>query len=157
MKGNSDEKPVVSSSRGFIGSKTEPDKIAEEITMIQTLQNKTKGLRIRGEIARIDKQELGTKKLRDICSVAEKFCGYYLGNGHQAAYGIFDYGNRYEIKYAINTVNFADGSKYRHNNCEIQDRELNCLNTVIADVTGQSISEDCRFDFDMLEYSGITD
>ena len=119
--------------------------------MIQGLYKKTNGIRIREESIQIEKQNLGEEKLKEAKEIADGYSSYYMGKGHQVAYGIYDHGNQYEIRYAINTVNFADGSKYKYNKHSIQKQEEQCLATVIADVTGRDIPEEKRFDFEKLE------
>lgn len=151
MKGNRQGRPVHSSSRGFLSSKDDPKAIADEMEQVQILHKKTNGLRIRGEILNVDKSELGKDSMEGIKHVADAFSDYYMGRGHQVAYGIYDTGGSYEIRYAINTTNYADGSKYKHNNYDIQDQEERCLASIIAEVNGKCV--DCEtYDFDELEY-----
>ncbi len=153
LRGNSNARPVYASSRGFVDSADDPKIISEEMEAIQVLYKKENGLRIRGEIIKVDKDELGTDKLKEIKGIADGFSDYYMGRGYQSAYGIYDAGEQYVIRYAINTTSFADGSKYKHNHTSILEQEKECLATVMADVTGSELQTDRRFDFDMLEYS----
>lgn len=153
MKGNRAERPVYASARGFISSKDDPQQIAEEMVAVQELHKKTKGIRVRGEILSVRKDELNGNNFSQIKDIANGFCEYYMGKGHQAAYGIYDRGKSYDVIFSINTVNYADGSKYRHNSHYIQDEEESCLATVVADVTGKNLPDGERIDFDILEYS----
>ncbi len=153
MKGNRAERPVYASARGFISSKDDPQQIAEEMVAVQELHKKTKGIRVRGEILSVGKEELNGNKFSQIKDIANGFCDYYMGRGHQAAYGIYDRGKSYDVIFSINTVNYADGSKYRHNNHYIQEEEESCLATVVADVTGKYLPDSERYDFDILENS----
>lgn len=153
MKGNDKGRPFCSSARGFINSNDDPEVIADEMVAVQELHKKTTGLRIRGEIATVGKGELDKYKgVEEIKEIAWGLGDYYMGRGHQVAYGIYDRGGSFEILFAINPTNYADGSKYRHNNNSLQDEEEKCLATIIADVTGRTIPEEKRFDFEQLEY-----
>ncbi|MBQ7562358.1 MAG: hypothetical protein IJT16_00030 [Lachnospiraceae bacterium] len=152
LRGNQTERPLFSLSRGFISSTDNPDEISSEMQSIQELYRKTKGIRIRGEIAVIEKEKLGEDKLSEIKDIAFAFAGYYMDRGYQTAYGIYDAKDCFEIRYAINTVSYADGAKYRHNNADIYEQEEQSLNTVVADVRGLDIPDEERFDFETLEY-----
>ena len=151
LNGNTEKRPVFSSSRGFTSSMKDADMISEEILLVQDLHRKKTGIRIRAETVRIGKEELGNDKLCEVKEIADGLGGYYLGLGHQVAYGIYDHGSLYEIRYAINPVSFADGSKYRYNKHSIHDQEEMCLATIIADTTGRDIPEEEKFDFEKLE------
>lgn len=153
MKGNGANRPLYASARGFVRSKDDPLQISEEMIEVQEIHKKTTGIRVRGEILSVGKDELNGNKFAQIKDIANEFCDYYMGRGHQAAYGIYDRGKSYEVIFSINTVNFADGSKYRHNNHDIQDEEEACLATVVADVTGKDLQREERFDFETLKYT----
>ncbi len=119
---------------------------------IQHLYNKVSGLRIRGLILAISKDELSTgNNLQDIASIAYRFTDYMFLSGFQTAYGIFDKGDRFEICYAINTVNFVNGTKFKQNHTDILADEQLCVETIAAEVTGKSIPY--TFDFESLEYA----
>lgn len=153
MLGNQTEAPLFASARGFVSSKDDPRLVAEEIIAVQKIHKKTTGIRIRGEKITVSKKELGNNPIKEIKSIAEGFCDYYMGLGHQIAYGIYDVRHTYEVRYAINTVNYADGGKYRHNSHDIQQQEESCLATIIADATGRTIPGESKFDFEALEYT----
>ena len=154
MNGNCRESPVYSSSKGFVSSKDDSKIISKEIEYLQKMYRKDKGIRIRGENVVIDKRELTCKDSKDLIkSIADGYSTYYMAQGFQNVYGVYEVGDIYEIRYALNPVSYSDGSKYRHNNKDIRDREGSCINTIIADATGKIIPEDQRFDFDTLEFS----
>ena len=156
LNGNEKERPLYSSSNGFVTSSTKATDIAEEVEMVQKLYQKDKGIRIRGENVTVKKDELMSEEEYNdplIFMIADGFSKYYIGRGFQNAYGVYDKGDSYEIKYAINTTSFADGTKYKHNEDEIREQEERCVNTLVADATGRIIPEHLVFDFDSLEYS----
>ena len=153
MEGNKSETPLYSLARGFVSSKDDSRMVAEEMIDVQKIYRKSTGIRIRGEKISVRKKELGENQVKEIKTIANGFCDYYMGLGHQIAYGIYDVGDAYEVRYAINTVNYADGSKYRHNSHCIQQQEEKCLATILADVSGRIISDEDRFDFESLEYN----
>lgn len=157
MNGNEKEKPLYSSSNGFINSQTDADIISDEVAKEQSLYRKDSGIRIRGENVIINMDELLENELNDVLveNIADMFSSYYMGLGFQNAYGVYVKDDCYLIKYAINPVSFADGSKYKHNDMDIRDREECCINTIVADAVERDIPFDQRFDFDTLEYSHI--
>ncbi len=120
VNGTANKKPVYSSSRGFVSTKCDVSDMSQEMKEVQNIYKKEKGLRVRGEIARIDKNELGKNKKKEIADIADSFAGYYMARGFQNAYGIYDEGDNYAIWYAINSVSYADGSKYKRNDYEIR-------------------------------------
>lgn len=152
MKGTGRSRPIVADARGFINLSGDISEMASEMENVQALYKKEAGLRIRGEIARIDKTEIDGDNSNRIAEIAHQFAGYYIGKGFQTAYGIYDEGSHYAIWYAINSVSYADGAKYKRNDHDIREEEQNCLNTIIADVTEKEIPKEQRFDFDTLEY-----
>lgn len=155
MFGKARERPIHASSKGFVSSKDNPKEISEEVENVQRLYRKESGLRIRGENVVINKDELSAVNMNEniISTIADRYSDYYLGQGFQNAYGVYDLGDQYVIRYALNPVSFADGSKYRHNNNEIKDNEELCINTIIAEELGIGISKGQSFDFDTLEFS----
>lgn len=155
LNGNHKEAPTYSSSTGFVSSKTDARLISTEVKQIQKLYRKDKGLRIRGEIVLINNDELTQDNLDHslVRKIADRFSSYYLGLGFQNIYGVYEKDEHTEIRYALNPVCFADGSKYHHNDKEIKDNEELCINTIIAEEVGMNIPEGQNFDFDTLEFS----
>ena len=123
-----------------------------QMLAIQNLYSKSSGLRIRGLVITVTKDELSdTLAPQQIIRISDHFSDYIFLNGFQTSYGIFDIGTCYQIYYAINTVSFVNGMKFHQNNTDILDDEQLCAETVVADVTGKAI--DVRFDFESLEYA----
>jgi len=109
MCGNQKEKPLYNSATGF--SETDSKTIADEIKDVQELYHKETGIRIRGEIVELRKDELEPGKEREqIKAVADSISAHFLYEGFQTAYGVFDGGTCYRIIYAINPVSYGDGS-----------------------------------------------
>ena len=118
---------------------------------VQSLFGKETGIRIRGEIVSIEKNELGINmELQQVQQIALGFGKYLFFKGFQVAYGIFDHVGSFDIIYAINSVSYGDGSKYKHNNADVKDEQINCLKSIIDAVTGKNVYS--NFDFRMLEY-----
>ena len=112
------------------------------------MYHKESGIRIRGEIVEVWKDELqrGSEK-EQIAAIADGFSAHFLYKGFQTAYGVFDKGASYNVVYAINPVSYGDGSKYRHNNNDILAEQFECLQGVIAKVTDSgNMPEGCSFD-----------
>lgn len=152
LQGNPVGHPIYAGCRGFRHRVYDPSGIADEIIYIQSLYNKLSGLRIRGLILTISKEELfiAIAPLQ-ISIIAERFSDYIFLSGFQTAYGVFDRGECYEIFYAINTVSYVNGAKFHQNHTDILADEQLCAETVVADVTGKAL--DVRFDFESLEYA----
>ena len=152
LRGNTYIKPIYAGTRGLRSHTINPAAVAEDMINIQILHNKLSGLRIRGLILSISKDELTSPLApQQIVIIAEQFSDYIIFSGFQTAYGIFDRGNYYEIHYAINTVCFVNGAKFRQNHTDILDDEQLCAETVVADVTGKTLPY--TFDFDSLEFA----
>lgn len=152
LKGNIHIQPIYAGTRGLRSHASNPAAVAEDMINIQILHNKLSGLRIRGLILSISKDELTLPLAsQQIAIIAEQFSDYIFFSGFQTAYGIFDRGNCFEIHYAINTVCFVNGAKFRQNHTDILADEQLCAETVVAEVTGKIIP--CTFDFDSLEYA----
>ena len=88
LKGSAGNRPVYSTAKGFINSRDDPELIADEIVDVQKLYKKTKGIRIRGELVTVGKEELNENKLKEIKEIADRLGDYFMGRGHQTAYGI---------------------------------------------------------------------
>ena len=152
LKGNRAVKPVLTGARGFRNCVTNPDGIAEEMIALQYLYNKTSGLRVQGLILTVTKDELSAEHtLQGVGNIAYRFTDYIFLSGFQTAYGVFDSNDHFDIYYAINTVSYANGMKFRQNHREILADEQLCAETILADIAGKPL--DVRFDFESLEYS----
>lgn len=152
LKGNIYNRPIYAGTRGLRNGASKPSAVAEDMIAIQFLHNKVTGLRVRGLILTVTKDELNRPLApQQITIIADHFSDYIFLNGFQTAYGIFDRENCFEIHYAINTVCFVNGAKFRQNHADILADEQLCAETVVAEVTGKIIP--CTFDFDSLEYA----
>ena len=152
LNGNKKENPIYATARGIIASKNDAKLVSKEMIVVQNLYKKTSGLRMRGEYVTIAKDELDENGNEEIKVIADKMATYFLGVGHQTAFGVYDLGEKYEIRFAINSVNYGDGSKYKRNSNDIQAREERCLATILSDVTGKNMGDEERFDQETLEY-----
>lgn len=151
-KGDKLRRPLYSASRGFRAFSSNPNGIVDEILTIQQLYSKLSGLRIRGLVIKVTKDELSPLLAPpQIIKIADRFSDYIFLNGFQTSYGIFDMEIHYEIYYAINTVSFVNGMKFHQNNTDILASQQLCAETVVAEVTGKTMQD--AFNFDSLEYT----
>lgn len=154
LAGNTNEHPLYSNARVFRCSSKDPVRISEEIIWLQTLYNKLSGIRIRVLILDVPKNDLDRLYGHiQIVNMADRFSGYFFYSGFQCVYGVFDYGDHYTIKYAINPVSFVDGSKFIQNDTYILDEEYRCALTVYCEVIETTPDSASVFDFDSLEYA----
>ncbi len=120
--------------------------------VIQNLYYKSSGLRVRGLVITVTKDELSDALApQQIIKISDHFSDYIFLNGFQTSYGIFDIGTCYQIYYAINTVSFVNGMKFHQNNTDILAAQQLCAETVVAEITGKVIQY--TFNFDSLEYA----
>lgn len=149
--GSASDRPVYTNSLGFCNTASD-DTIANEIFRIQRLYRKETGLRIRGEIVTISKDELHqVQQYYEICMIADRVATLFFYSGFQTLYAVFDQGKQYQIIYGINPVSFATGQKYRHNRGDVWIMQMNFLAFVLSEVTGLS-SSNKNFDLRILEY-----
>jgi hypothetical protein len=149
--GNENDKPLFSFSRGYHSLYNNPNEIANEVIYNQMLFHKESGIRIRHEFLTITYDELSpVYSIDQIKDIAWRFADYYLGNGFRVAAGIFTQLEAYCIHYAIDTVCFVDGSKYRYNQDHILNEQEYCARSVVASVTGKTINN--PYDFQKLQY-----
>lgn len=152
LTGNKQNRPLYIASRGFRASVKDPNTITDEMISIQELYNKMSGLRVRGLIVTVSKDELYEPvAAQQITLIADRFSDCIFLNGFQTSYGIFDIGTCYQIYYAINTVSFVNGMKFHQNNTDILAAQQLCAETVVAEVTGKILKH--PFNFDSLEYA----
>ena len=152
LKGNKTRRPLYSTARGFRAYPSNSNDIVNEILTIQQLYNKLSGLRVRGLVIAVSKDELSAPfESQQIIRIADRFSDCIFLNGFQTSYGIFDMGACYEIYYAINTVSFVNGMKFHQNNTDILAMQQLCAETVVAEVTGRFLQQ--PFNFDSLEYA----
>ncbi len=150
--GNTTTKPLFAYARGFRHFTSDPIELGDEIISLQLLYNKVSGLRIRGLILTISADELSNQMaFQQIFTIAYRFSDYLFYSGFQTIYGVFFENGRFTIHYAINPVNFVNGTKFHQNHTDILEDQLLCAETIVADVTGRPL--DIRFDFDSLEYA----
>ena len=157
LKGNKTRRPLYSTARGFRAYPSNSNDIVNEILTIQQLYNKLSGLRVRGLVIAVSKDELSAPfESQQIIRIADPHYSRSIPNntflnGFQTSYGIFDMGACYEIYYAINTVSFVNGMKFHQNNTDILAMQQLCAETVVAEVTGRFLQQ--PFNFDSLEYA----
>ncbi len=143
-------KPIYSNSRSFISDIADVEGLTQEIMENQALFNKCKGIRIRHEFVEVDKSELDPKEqLQQIKKIADRFTDYYFYQGYRTTYGVFDLKDKFRINYAIDPVNYHNGTKYRYNRKEVMERENIFLINTVDSVISNSES---RNDLQELEY-----
>ena len=150
--------PILTGTRGIPATEPTPDEVAEQMQYIQKLYNKERGVRIREEMISISADELDPERAKDqIEQIALRFSDFYFDQGHQNVYGVYqntvDGQLQYDILYAINTVNFQDGSKYIRNSNEYAVSLQQAAETVVSDVVGTPLEKNKRFNFESLEYA----
>lgn len=100
-----------------------------------------------------DEFDFDTNKVK---SIADNYAKFHYYKGYQVAYGVYDYTDEDEkaflILYAINSVSFMDGSKYKRNNKEYLSDANAAARTVVAEVMDQKIEDNEKYDFRELEY-----
>ena len=152
LTGNKQNRPLYIASRGFRASVKDPNTITDEMISIQELYNKMSGLRVRGLIVTVSKDELYEPvAAQQITLIADRFSDCIFLSGFQTAYGVFDTGNAYNIYYAINPVCFVNGIKFHQNHTDILAYQQDCAESVVAEITGKTMLD--AFNFDSLEYA----
>lgn len=112
-----------------------PAEMAEIMIGVQRIYAKDSGRRIRHECLHIPISEATDQKgsLR-IWEISFQFALFYYYNGFQVVFAIHAAGQDYHIHYAINTVSFCDGHKYR-TNCDLFEYQRNYAASLIGTIT----------------------
>ncbi len=148
--GSSYDKPIYSNTRGFIKANN-PTVLVKEMIQIQGMYRKDSGIRIRGEVITISKDVLNPAfSMAQIKTIADRMSSFFFFSGFQCVYGVFDQGNTFRLLFGINSVSFADGHKYHHNNSDVRESQLYVLNSIIGEITGAPLAN--PFDFARLEF-----
>jgi len=142
--------PIYSNTRGFIKTDN-PTVLVKEMIQIQSIYRKDSGIRIRGEVITISKDVLNPAfSMAQIKTIADRMSSFFFFSGFQCVYGVFDQGNTFRLMFGINSVSFADGHKYHHNNSTVREGQLYALNSIIGEITGAPLAN--PFDFARLEF-----
>lgn len=152
------QKPIHTGNRAISRLNPTTKEVASCMEHQQELYRKTSGIRVREEMLSVTMDELESGREKEqIGKIADSFSDYYFYKGFQSAYGVYEFndddrGKGYDILYAINTVNFMDGSKYRRNANGYLEEVNRAAKTVAAQVKGQDMPENDFFDIRSLEY-----
>ena len=141
---------IYTGCRGILYNPNDTAVMVREMLRVQELYKKCAGVRIRHEFVVITGDELPARhRAQAIKEIAERFAAVYYWMGFQVVFGVVADSGRYGIHYAINTVNYHDGSKFQ-GGLNAYEKEHELLRTIVAEVKGAGISPDYR----ELEYYG---
>jgi hypothetical protein len=100
---------------------------------VQDIYGKTSGIRLRGLILRIDKNELSAESIYDqIEEIAYQYCWYIGNKGFQVLYRIFEETSMFEIWYIINSTSYQNGYKFAYDMYEATIKAVEIVSCVVS-------------------------
>lgn len=139
---------IYSNCRGILYNPENVSQMAREMLRVQEVYKKCSGVRIRRDFVTVTWDELPNENRENaIKEMAEYFADVYYWSGFQVVFGVFADKGQYYIRYAINTVNYHDGSKYQGGQ-STWEQGMSFLGDILAMVNAKGGS----VDYNGLEY-----
>ena len=119
--------------RNFNEMNFDPDRLAAEMIYVQDIYGKTSGIRLRGLILAIDKNELSDEALYEqIAEIAYQYCWYIGNKGFQVLYRIFEEESLFEIWYIINSTSYQNGYKFAYDMDEATRKAVEIVSCIVS-------------------------
>ncbi len=119
--------------RNFNEMNFDPDRLAAEMLYVQDIYGKTSGIRIRGLVLTIEKNELSDEALYDqIAEIAYQYCWYIGNKGFQVLYRVFEEDSLFEIWYIINSTSYQNGYKFAYDMDEATRKAVEIVSCIVG-------------------------